>query len=85
MTHDDNNTSTFIESKDNIITFFYADGIHDNKEPVSSIETKELRWLFFILCDSTILLYDTNNYDETQAYDCIYYDGDDVLFINNME
>jgi len=30
-------------------------------------------------------LYDTNNYDETQAYDCIYYDGDGVLFVNNME
>ena len=43
---------------------------------------------FFPLCDSinsTILLYDTNNYQETQAHDCIYYDGGGETFYNNME
>jgi hypothetical protein len=42
----------------------------------------------FLFCDSinsTILLYDTNNSHETQAYDCIYYDGGGEVFCNNME
>jgi hypothetical protein len=45
-----------------------------------------MEWLFSIYCfivsylfinsvDSTILLYDTDNREKTQAYDCIYYDG----------
>jgi hypothetical protein len=31
--------------------------------------------LFINSVDSTVLLYDTENQEKTQAYDCIYYDG----------
>lgn len=36
-----------------------------------------LVWSYFFInsVDSTIFLYDTDNHEKTQAYDCIYYDG----------
>ncbi len=57
------------------------------------LKRKWLYWEYyfiglFLFCDSlnsSILLYDTNNYEETQAYDCIYYDGGGAIFYNNME